>query len=259
LRERAPATTLFTIADRLCARVFCDAVCSSQFAKPAFAEHIATERRLEHWVRPIASSEAVTNPLVYRTRPRAFRARRIGRPMVGPCEILVVRKLGPSLCHLTKGQASGLVVAFLRPMSALHRHPPTLVGRCLHGTALCDRGRADAGDCAPTDEARIERWFLGNETVRRCWCKAVEKLPPGGPHRPLSGTLVLGTFCHPCLRAGRRNCWWAVTDSNRRHSACKADALPTELTALRGEIYRRLPQRRKGPAAAALSETAVPD
>ncbi len=26
--------------------------------------------------------------------------------------------------------------------------------------------------------------------------------------------------------------WWAVTDSNRRHSACKADALPTELTAL---------------------------
>ena len=30
----------------------------------------------------------------------------------------------------------------------------------------------------------------------------------------------------------RRFIWWAVTDSNRRHSACKADALPTELTAL---------------------------
>src|SRR5271155_2618019 len=28
-----------------------------------------------------------------------------------------------------------------------------------------------------------------------------------------------------------RRAWWAVTDSNRRHSACKADALPTELTA----------------------------
>src|SRR5262249_26586301 len=25
--------------------------------------------------------------------------------------------------------------------------------------------------------------------------------------------------------------WWAVTDSNRRHPACKAGALPTELTA----------------------------
>src|SRR5438874_5235686 len=26
--------------------------------------------------------------------------------------------------------------------------------------------------------------------------------------------------------------WWAVKDSNLRHSACKADALPAELTAL---------------------------
>jgi hypothetical protein len=25
--------------------------------------------------------------------------------------------------------------------------------------------------------------------------------------------------------------WWALTGSNRRHSACKADALPTELSA----------------------------
>ena len=25
--------------------------------------------------------------------------------------------------------------------------------------------------------------------------------------------------------------WWALTESNRRHSACKADALPTELSA----------------------------
>ena len=29
--------------------------------------------------------------------------------------------------------------------------------------------------------------------------------------------------------------WWVVTDSNRRHSACKADALPTELTTLIGD------------------------
>ena len=34
-----------------------------------------------------------------------------------------------------------------------------------------------------------------------------------------------------------REGWWAVTDSNRRHPACKADALPTELTA-HGAIYR---------------------
>ena len=29
--------------------------------------------------------------------------------------------------------------------------------------------------------------------------------------------------------------WWALTGSNRRHSACKADALPTELSALRSK------------------------
>src|SRR5262245_65246930 len=32
---------------------------------------------------------------------------------------------------------------------------------------------------------------------------------------------------------------WAVTDSNRRHPACKAGALPTELTALAPLLYRR--------------------
>src|SRR5580693_2643519 len=32
-------------------------------------------------------------------------------------------------------------------------------------------------------------------------------------------------------RSPKGEAWWAVTDSNRRHSACKADALPTELTA----------------------------
>ncbi len=31
--------------------------------------------------------------------------------------------------------------------------------------------------------------------------------------------------------------WWALTGSNRRHSACKADALPTELSALIGSNF----------------------
>src|SRR5262245_8058612 len=34
----------------------------------------------------------------------------------------------------------------------------------------------------------------------------------------------------------RREGWWAVTDSNRRHPACKAGALPTELTALHAHV-----------------------
>jgi hypothetical protein len=133
LRERAPATTLFTIADRLRARVFCDAACSSQFAGRAFRDHIATEReglnaRLGHKARPISSSKAVTNPLVYRRGLRAFQDRLIGGLTVEPCEILTERKLGPSLCHLTKGEARGLVAAFFRPMPALRRDFPTVVG-----------------------------------------------------------------------------------------------------------------------------------
>src|SRR5207245_2173008 len=43
--------------------------------------------------------------------------------------------------------------------------------------------------------------------------------------------------CHPydlspMSRGWTREGWWAVTDSNRRPSRCKRDALPTELTAL---------------------------
>ncbi len=36
----------------------------------------------------------------------------------------------------------------------------------------------------------------------------------------------------PTELSALNNLWWALTGSNRRHSACKADALPTELSAL---------------------------
>jgi hypothetical protein len=41
----------------------------------------------------------------------------------------------------------------------------------------------------------------------------------------------------------RAACWleWAVTDSNRRHPACKAGALPAELTALSYPLSLRAP------------------
>ena len=40
--------------------------------------------------------------------------------------------------------------------------------------------------------------------------------------------------------------WWALTGSNRRHSACKADALPTELSALsEGKQNSVLPECKK--------------
>jgi len=94
---------------------------------------------------------------------------------------------------------------------------------------------------------------------------AIERIKPGHPQTidnpfgtrlsPMSSVRSVTHVSGPDTRTD----WWAVTDSNRRHPACKADALPTELTALRREIYRRLPRLRKGPAPAALSETAVPD
>jgi hypothetical protein len=76
-----------------------------------------------------ASPKALTIPPICRTGLRAFGALRIGRQTVRPCEILAERKLRPCLCHLTKGQTSCFVAAFFRPMSALRRDSPTLVGR----------------------------------------------------------------------------------------------------------------------------------
>ena len=37
------------------------------------------------------------------------------------------------------------------------------------------------------------------------------------------------------FRSQYQKLWWALTGSNRRHSACKADALPTELSALNAD------------------------
>ena len=46
---------------------------------------------------------------------------------------------------------------------------------------------------------------------------------------PGNAPIYEATCCqkHPESHMG----WWALTGSNRRHSACKADALPTELSA----------------------------
>src|SRR4029078_2843838 len=54
--------------------------------------------------------------------------------------------------------------------------------------------------------------------------------PPNFALRPTTGSLRVEAACQPKRR--RRDGWWAVTGSNRRHPACKAGALPAELTAL---------------------------
>src|SRR2546421_4659295 len=53
----------------------------------------------------------------------------------------------------------------------------------------------------------------------------------GGPFAPIGARPT-------ARRAGAARAEWAGTDSNRRHPACKAGALPAELTAL-AHLYRR--------------------
>ena len=61
------------------------------------------------------------------------------------------------------------------------------------------------------------------------------RLPVVGPAGLEPATPALSTRCSnqlsygPGSAAKRSERWWSQTDSNRRHSACKADALPTEL------------------------------
>ena len=50
-----------------------------------------------------------------------------------------------------------------------------------------------------------------------------------GPAGLEPATPALSTRCSNQLSYGPDNKWWSQTDSNRRHPACKAGALPTEL------------------------------
>ena len=40
------------------------------------------------------------------------------------------------------------------------------------------------------------------------------------------------------VKDNEKETWWVMTESNRRHSACKADALPTELITRKREILK---------------------
>ena len=121
LRERAPATTSFTIADRLCACV-CGAVWPSQFADRAFPDHIGIEaegyaRRtpriapVSRWLgngqrslAPRFTQNGDGIPPAFRTGLGAFRACRIDGLAFRRREILAVRKLCRCLCHFRKAR-----------------------------------------------------------------------------------------------------------------------------------------------------------
>ena len=53
-------------------------------------------------------------------------------------------------------------------------------------------------------------------------------------------------------RASHAGCWWVLTGSNRRHSPCKGDALPAELSTRTNDAIRikggKVPKFRAGKA-----------
>ena len=64
-------------------------------------------------------------------------------------------------------------------------------------------------------------------------------------------TLVRGVVVNPYILLT----WWVVTVSNCRHSACKADALPTELTTHIWSEWKDSNLRSPAPKAGGLNQT----
>jgi hypothetical protein len=56
----------------------------------------------------------------------------------------------------------------------------------------------------------------------------ISKIPHPNANTPMNSDSNL-TEQNKIIERKRLNIWWVMTESNRRHSACKADALPTEL------------------------------
>jgi len=92
------------------------------------------------------------------------------------------------------------------------------------------------------------KWLYRSNLILIKWSCRPKKASVPSIASGVLGTGVQPRHCPPghsavdCLRASRGssgNHWWAVTDSNRRHPACKADALPAELTALRRDVSLR--------------------
>ena len=65
----------------------------------------------------------------------------------------------------------------------------------------------------------------GRKSLKNTFGLVIPERPFPCPRRQLS-THVLGTICHPCLRAGHRFRWSGRWESNPRHTAWEAVVLP---------------------------------
>ena len=88
--------------------------------------------------------------------------------------------------------------------------------RCKCGTGCRVRPTGRESIAMLSDQVGIS---VTEEMVKPANCRALCAW-----HRPLKTALT--TVLTRCAGRGR---WWSLTESNRRHPACKAGALPTEL------------------------------
>ena len=89
----------------------------------------------------------------------------------------------------------------------------------------------------PSEQRRLLNFVLSNST----WKNGALSVTFRQPFDLIAQTTASGPGGGSSGGRNAPDCpsWWAVTDSNRRHPACKAGALPAELTALSFEVACR--------------------
>ena len=109
--------------------------------------------------------------------------------------------------------------------------------------------------------APVNNWAkpLDSSVEPPCTSEASERAPAPKAANYLGGEPpIRGRGAKPLDQSVERRKWWALQGSNLRHSACKADALPTELSARFDNRKRAFPSRELGDYRYRITKSTVP-